>query len=337
MIVDSCIDQRSGSNPALAYLDSIGVNARDCVKLVVASHAHDDHIAGLSDIVERCENAEFVCSVALTKYEFFALLEADDSLAGVTKQSAYREFRRINEILRSRASSRRRWPAYTWAVADRPLYAREAGSPKLGARVISLSPSDEAVTRSVAFFESLTPIPGQQPRRVATTDPNTLTCALWVEVGNTRILLGGDLLKGPGPHCGWNAILASRFRPKESASAFKVPHHGAPNAHHDDAWEQMLDDRPLAVLTPFRRLRDPRPTRSDMNRICAITDNAYITADPSAPKSSSKIKRITAELSTALRKVEEPGKAGHIRARAVAGSSTWHVELMDPARPLCTR
>jgi len=335
MIVDSCIDQRSESNPVLGYLDSIGVDAKHSVKLVVASHAHDDHIAGLSQIVERCEDAAFICSAALTKNQFFALLEADEEISALTKQSAYSEFRRINEILSLRASGRKRWPAYNWAIADRPLYTRPSDDVKAGVLVTSLSPSDESVTRSLEFFDSLMPTSGEQPRRVAITDPNTLTCVLWVEVGKVRLLLGGDLLRGPGGGCGWNAILSSPFRPKLPASAFKVPHHGAPNAHHQDVWAQMLDDNALAVLTPFRRLKEPRPTDADQRRICAITDAAYITADPRRPNPAAKVKRMAADLSNSVHRIHEEGRAGHIRARFHESSSTWKVELADPARPLC--
>jgi metal-dependent hydrolase (beta-lactamase superfamily II) len=99
LVIDSCKDQRSGVNPVLDYLGRIGANPADCVKLIVASHAHDDHIAGLSQIVEQCESAAFVCSAALTKKQFFALLEFDQAIQAMTRHSAYAEFRKINEIL----------------------------------------------------------------------------------------------------------------------------------------------------------------------------------------------------------------------------------------------
>ena len=335
MIVDSCRDQRSGVNPVLDYLDRIGVDPVNSVKLIAASHAHDDHIAGLSQIVERCENAAFICSGALVKDQFFALLEFDEALAGMTRHSAYSEFRKINDILQSRASARGRWPAYQWAVADRPMYRRSADDARFEVQVTSLSPSDEAITRSVAYFASLSPVEGQQPKRIATVDPNTLTCAIWVDTGPTSILLGGDLECGPGAGCGWNAVLSSPFRPNRSASVFKVPHHGSSNAHHPEVWANMLTKEPLALLTPYRLGRYRLPTEDDRRRICAITDTAYITSRLKAPSQSTRVRKASAQLAGTARNVRQEGLAGHVRARLAGDYTHWSVELAFPARHLC--
>lgn len=45
IIVDSCIAPRTREIPALEYLDQIGVDASTQVRLIVATHAHDDHFA----------------------------------------------------------------------------------------------------------------------------------------------------------------------------------------------------------------------------------------------------------------------------------------------------
>jgi hypothetical protein len=312
--------------------------AEHAVKLVVASHAHDDHIAGLADIVEKCASADFVCSMALTRPEFFALLETDEMMSDVMRQSSYKEFRAINDILTARANGRTSWPAYTWAVANRPIYLRQSVAGISSVRVTALSPSDEAVTRALMYFAGLKPVAGSEPRRVATADPNTLTAALWVEIGDSRVLLGGDLLVGPGQGCGWNAIMNSAFRPQEQADIFKVPHHGAPNAHHSGVWTDMVVGTPIAILTPFRRLKHPRPTQADRDRICGLTYRAYITAQPKRPSQPAAVRRTAAQLSRTARDVWEPeGSAGHVRARLTPGSEDWTVDLADPATPLCPR
>jgi len=58
--VDSCVDQIDGSIPALAYLERIGVDIGHNVLLVIGTHAHDDHIAGISEVFRRSEAASFV-------------------------------------------------------------------------------------------------------------------------------------------------------------------------------------------------------------------------------------------------------------------------------------
>ena len=181
----------------------------------------------------------------------------------------------------------------------------------------------------------MAPVEGQQPKRVAVADPNTLTCVIWLEAGPARILLGGDLELGPGAGCGWNAVLSSPFRPAAEASVFKVPHHGSSNAHHPEVWENMLTKEPLALLTPYRLGRHELPTPTDRQRICGITDAAYITSGLKSPSQTAQAKKVAAQLSGTARNVQQEGKAGHIRARLVPGSSNWNVDLAHPARHLC--
>lgn len=334
LIVDSCKDQRVGGNPALEYLSAIGVDPAERVKLVIASHAHDDHIAGLSGVVDRCENAEFWTSAALTKDQFFALLEADEEVSALSRHSAYSEFRKITDILTARAGKKNKYPAYQWAIADRPLYRRAKDKDSLEVRVTSLSPSDEAVTRALTYFANQVPVPGEQPRRVAVSDPNTLTCALWIEIGDTCLLLGGDLENGPGTRCGWNAVVESPFRPTQLASVIKVPHHGSSNAHHPAVWDKMLAEQPVAILTPWRHGSGHLPADSDRIRICGITNSAFITANPKPPNSSARTKKIAAQLSTTARNVRELGMAGQIRVRLPNGSSRCEIDLRHPAQRL---
>jgi glyoxylase-like metal-dependent hydrolase (beta-lactamase superfamily II) len=77
IIVDSCINRRTRGLPALDYLDRIGVDASSHVRLVVATHAHDDHFAGISEMLERCDAADFVCQTALVSEQFLALVEME--------------------------------------------------------------------------------------------------------------------------------------------------------------------------------------------------------------------------------------------------------------------
>lgn len=76
LVVDACIDRKSRRPPALDYLDRLEVDAAEAVKLIVASHWHDDHVRGLAQIVERCSQARFCLSEAMTSMEFLTLVNA---------------------------------------------------------------------------------------------------------------------------------------------------------------------------------------------------------------------------------------------------------------------
>ena len=76
IIVDSCIDPRTGEPVALAYLHHMHIDPATAVQQVIATHWHDDHIRGLGRIVQACASAEFVCSAALQPDEFLTLVMA---------------------------------------------------------------------------------------------------------------------------------------------------------------------------------------------------------------------------------------------------------------------
>ena len=70
------VDSFCGSNStprAIRYLEEVGVNPKESVCLIVATHWHDDHIRGMADLVKTCRKANFCCSSALLKKEFLAL------------------------------------------------------------------------------------------------------------------------------------------------------------------------------------------------------------------------------------------------------------------------
>jgi len=65
-----------GVPAALRYLESMGVDPAEAVELIVATHWHDDHIRGMSALVDACARATFCCSGALRQREFLAMVGA---------------------------------------------------------------------------------------------------------------------------------------------------------------------------------------------------------------------------------------------------------------------
>ena len=66
VIVDSCFDEQK-EPAALTYLCDLGSNPAEVVRLIVATHWHDDHIRGMGKLVEVCNNATFCCASALSR------------------------------------------------------------------------------------------------------------------------------------------------------------------------------------------------------------------------------------------------------------------------------
>ena len=57
VVVNSCVQPAQSAIPILDYLGRSGVNISSSVPLVVATHAHADYIAGLSDMFRRAASA----------------------------------------------------------------------------------------------------------------------------------------------------------------------------------------------------------------------------------------------------------------------------------------
>ena len=332
IVVDCCIDRIDGKIPVLRYLEEIGVDYESSVSMIVATHAHDDHTAGISTLVEKCPSAMFVCSSALTTEEFFKTLSLDKALELLIRQSAYSEYRKVFEIVRRRSKSGQ--VAIRRATELRNLLSIAADGHNPAVSVVALAPSDHAVTRSIDALARHVAMQLGTRRRLSSFDPNEASVALWIEVGDKIILLGADMLNGP-VNCGWEGVLTA-FQPASDrrASLFKVAHHGSPGADYDGVWDRLVGDSPVALLTPYWRGSVRIPGVLDRGRIRSRADRAFITAT-AEPKSPKPVKNVAAQLSQVAQRVRPAyTRCGQIRARSRLGDTTWKVETFPPAKSL---
>ena len=338
VIVDSCIDVRTREAVAIKYLSQIGVDPAQAVRLVVATHWHDDHVRGMAATVDACRSATFVCSDALNTREFLTLVKAFAPRPMAVNGSGVQEFDGVVRILERRSrNGSGRVCSPMWAIADRPLWRRGAEESPSGMRadVHSLSPSDTSNLAAKLDLRSLWPGERRPKRRVMSTRPNLAAVVLWVTVGQQKILLGADLEESTTPYRGWTAILDSSTRQRGLATVFKVPHHGSGNGYHPRIWQEMLDEHPTALLTPFRRVGSKLPTRRDIRRIRSHTPRGYITAPPETPatRRSPAVRRMLQDSVRSIQPVHGP--MGHVRLRARGSNETrWRVELFGAATSL---
>jgi beta-lactamase superfamily II metal-dependent hydrolase len=326
IIVDSCVDQETKEIPVLQYLQGIGVDLSTEVKLVVGTHAHDDHIAGLGEVFAACETATFVCSSALTREEFLRDIKADAQIEQRIRSSIRREYRRIFDVVKTRPTG----VGLKWAIQERKLITRQESTNAPAMQVLALSPSDIAVERARGKLARLADV--DPTRRLSSIDPNELAVALSVVVGDTAVLLGADLKAGP-TGCGWGAVLAT-FTLDPKASVFKVPHHGSENAHHDDVWSQLVTAEVISLLAPFGDGRKPLPSPADVGRLKDLSKAVYCSANPKGPTPSKAVRKTGAALTGLATNVRTIGYSGQVRARKVCGTADWEVETFKPAMQL---
>jgi len=138
IVVDSCVSRAQAENPVLGYLERIGVDVAKAVKLLVATHAHDDHIAGIAEIFRAARSAFFVMPVAMTPEEFAGVVVSDRLASSGLRRRAYAEYDAVASVLKSRPSPIAGQKAVKYAQQDRILLQTDKYL------VRSLSPSDEA-------------------------------------------------------------------------------------------------------------------------------------------------------------------------------------------------
>ena len=336
VVVDSCVECRSKRPIALEYLEGLGLDPASAIKLIVVSHWHDDHIAGIAEILGIAKSAKVVCSAALRRADFFTLVASAERAMMESPGTA--EFLRILKTLEERApnGSRVGSVAPLWAIANSLLLRLEPPVVPLSTEVQALSPSHGAL--SLAFQEIGQEFPklGAVKRRTVAQSPNQVAIVVWMRIGDMRILLGSDLEEGKSPTLGWQAILASDLRDGGLADVFKVPHHGSKNADSPTVWTKVVKQDPIAVITPYASGATPLPTLDDISRLKRRTSRAYVTAPPtgwSPPRRSNSVERTVSEVVRNRRVIL--GQMGHVRIRVHTTSLTSpRVDLFGTAQRL---
>jgi len=339
IIVDSCIDPISGFPSPLKYLREIKVNPRNSVKLIIATHWHDDHIRGLSKIVKECEEAEFICSAAQTRKEFFTLVRAYQTRPPM-EITGVNEFSEILDVLEKKARNcRSRLLRLKYAFADRILWRHqfELSGFSLSCEIFSLSPSDHSFTLAQVGIASLIPKEGETKRRVPSLKPNYSAVVLLIKIGKDGILLGSDLEDTGDEGTGWVAIINSNTRPQEKASFFKIPHHGSETADNPSIWTSLLKPEPVSSLTPFVLGNVILPRKTDVIRICNCTNEAFSTGEPKQLKSKffhKIVQKQIKEMGVRIKPVYcSPGQI-RARGRFFNNELKWTVELFNGAKRL---
>ena len=174
MVIDSCRDQRSRTREVapLKYLSDMGVDISQQVKLVVATHAHDDHIAGISEVFEASESAYFVYPIALSREEFAVLVGIDAEATRDLKKRNYGEYSRVRDLIEDRKLETGRSRGM-YAIEGRELYA-SADPGRAPVKVRALSPSDLAT--EITLAKLLDYLPSVEDQVVPlVVDPNELS------------------------------------------------------------------------------------------------------------------------------------------------------------------
>lgn len=327
-VVDSCFGRGRTEPVAVDYLRSFNNNALANVRLVVATHWHDDHIGGMASLLSQAPHAEFCCSMALQHREFTTLVSA--APATIAGRSGVEEFAAILNELETRG---RRAPIF--AVENKLLLARSGPGRSFPITLESLSPSDPTIRLALTEIGKFLPQVGKPQRRIVNQTPNHTSVVIWVKAGSVRALLGADLEHTARADQGWTAVLACH-RDQDAAHFFKVPHHGSPTSDNADVWEQMLEENPVAVVTPFAGGSVRLPQDSDLKRLSRRTPILYCTTAGlgKAPRRDPLVER-EMKRQVSQRRILA-GLPGHVRVRWSTTNTTLtpQIETFNGAYPV---
>jgi hypothetical protein len=293
----------------------------------VVSHWDDDHIGGLSDVIQATPKADVWCSSAMTSSrEFLALVEQREML-GIGLGSGAREFRSALDLVDARGSS------VQFATASLPLYARPARN-RDECVVTALSPSSQSFLAAQQQIARMVSEPTSLVTGLRQARPNHNSVALWITFPAVSVALGADLEVTGDNRMGWEAVVRGTFKPRNRASLIKLPHHGSANAHSPSFWSRMLVQRPTALLTPWRI---GLPKATDVARICDLTSQAYITRRD-VPGNFYRYESAVGRAMRAAMMNRRPagGPFGHVRARhpMFGKRGRWSVEVSGDAAQL---
>lgn len=328
LVVDSCLHPDNSSAP-LRYLSSLGVDAKQGVVLITATHWHGDHIAGLAELLKACPNAIFVCSSAMKSDELHAMAIAYSRQPAVANGTGVAEIQEVFKTLGASKQVARR------ATPSRKLLEIAAKQSAHGQpiEIFSLSPSDEEINLSLL---NLTRAKSRNTKkRAVDRNPNHFSVALWISIGDVKILLGADLENVASPLSGWSAVLNEPTRPKGNAAIFKVPHHGSENGYDAKVWEELLAHEPHAVLTPWTLCGRILPQANGINLLTSHTPNVFMTAPVGTPKTEHLLHpAVRAELRDQKQRLKaaQPAMGGvRIRNGGSSDPHQWTVDLLPPA------
>ena len=320
MLIDSCMHPSSKLPATLHYLQQIGIT-EEKVKLIVASHWHDDHIQGLTVLAQAFPNAIFWQSGVFNDRESMAFLRA------YSKKSASSQTGGTKELFNVMLSRKK-----TVQFAHKMTTLFRADVQGRVIQVYSFSPTAQAQAKAKARMATFIPTSldetiGHAPAELS---PNLEAVVLHVNLGDDAILLGSDLEDAGG--LGWSEIVDDALCcGLGKASAFKVAHHGSITGHHDDIWNILLKPKPAVCLTPYNRSK--LPTESDRIRIKGLASSSSISSGGTrrAEIPREQQKRMDTMCNNLVRDTSD---FGAVRLRKKLGAKSWNVELFGAAQAL---
>ena len=155
--------------------------------MIVATHWHDDHILGISQLLSAGENAIFCMARPNDLKKFLRLVGLDHTKLEIqVSNSSTVEFSKCLEIMEKRNPGMRKN-----AEADKTLLSL-ALEDNIRSEVISLSPSDFTMQAFDKEISTLITEYGPSSKKIINKTPNEKSVVILLKMGVHRALLRAD-------------------------------------------------------------------------------------------------------------------------------------------------
>ncbi len=284
LIIDSCVNPNTKNPLAIEYLEKIGVDPSEHVKLVICTHWHDDHIRGMAKILEVCRSAKFCISHVDDTKKFLQFVGLDNEKAKKQSFSSTQEFQGCLDILKTEGKLK-----IKRASSDKLLHKsiNSIDGTEIGYEVHSLSPSDLAINNFNFELSQLLDRFDVKKRSIVEKGPNHKSVVLYIKYLDYAILLGADLEVNADPNDGWLDIVNNSNVLDTKAFIFKIPHHGSKTGYESSVYNHTVKKNAILKLTPWNR-KEKLSQLDMLNQYQTHSDEIYITSPHNGLKRSKK-------------------------------------------------
>ena len=171
-------------------------------------------------------------------------------------------------------------------------------------------------------------------KHIVELQPNLEAIVISINLGEDSILLGSDL-EDHG-QLGWSSIVGDQWCiSNQTASLYKVSHHGSSTGDHPEIWTKLLKNSPNACLTPFINGNIRLPSTDDQKRIVSNTKVAYTSSNGiKSPQINNELLKRMTQLAKKVRPVSTG--FGAVRFRRKMDIENWSVlygQLLNSHNP----
>lgn len=317
IIIDSCVNLKTGECAPVSYLNELSVDISQHVLYVLCTHWHDDHIKGLSSILEQCtsktifalscsDNREKWVYEMLNDYNYHGKSTVLNELTSTIAKANDKGIKVLPVKQDSLVFNLNGVTAHALSPSDEVVkkFEEEVASAqvkyhKVLGQLVKLKAMDAQTIQDATAIEEET-INGfarlieeridekkvdQEATNLLTykdakrVEPNDRCVALLVSFNNHHIVLGADLENKTADSelSGWMSVAKCSSMNGVSSGLFKIPHHGSETGYCDLFLKSFVKNDATMKLTAWTKGDKLIPEPGMLAKYYAHSQEMYIT------------------------------------------------------------